>query len=390
LVHSSKNLCKIVSNTGHAIGIDFGTSYSCVGVWLNGRVEIIANDQGNRTTPSYISFTETGRLFGDAAKTEAAINAHNTIFASKRLIGRKFSDPAVQSDIKHWPFKVVCGPEDTPLIEVVYKEERKLFRAEEITAMVLNKMKENAEAYLGEEVTNAVITSPTYCTDSQRQALKDAGVMAGLNVLRIISESTVAAIAYGLDRKEETNVLIFDLGGGSLHVSLLTIAEGIFEVKATAGIPHLGGEDFDNSMVNYLAREFQKCCKNNIMQNQYALRRLRAPCKRAKRTLSTATVAHIEIDSLVDGINLLMTITRAHFEDLCMDYFKQCMELCERVLLDAKIGRNQVDEIVLVGGSTRIPKIQQMLSEFFEGGNFAIASTVMRPLLTGQLFRLLS
>jgi L1 cell adhesion molecule like protein len=354
--------------SGESVGIDLGTTYSCVGVWQNDRVEIIANDQGNRTTPSYVAFTETERLIGDAAKSQAAMNSENTVFDAKRLIGRKFSDPGVQSDMKHWPFKVLSGPGGTPLIEVTYKGETKQFKAEEISSMVLSKMKDIAEAYLGKEVKNAVITVPAYFNDSQRQATKDAGAIAGLNVLRIINEPTAAAIAYGLDQKgDEKNVLIFDLGGGTFDVSLLTIEEGIFEVKATAGDTHLGGEDFDNRMVDYFLQEFKRRHRKDMSTNQRALRRLRTACERAKRTLSSSTQAHIEIDSLYDGIDFNSTITRARFEDLCMDYFKKCMEPVEKVLRDSKIAKNQVHEVVLVGGSTRIPKVQQMLSELFNG-----------------------
>eukprot|EP00527_Entomoneis_sp_CCMP2396_P009144 CAMPEP_0198137190 /NCGR_PEP_ID=MMETSP1443-20131203/719_1 /TAXON_ID=186043 /ORGANISM="Entomoneis sp., Strain CCMP2396" /LENGTH=655 /DNA_ID=CAMNT_0043798543 /DNA_START=61 /DNA_END=2028 /DNA_ORIENTATION=- len=383
-----------MSVTGESVGIDLGTTYSCVGVWQNDRVEIIANDQGNRTTPSYVAFTETERLIGDAAKSQAAMNAHNTVFDAKRLIGRKFSDPGVQSDMKHWPFKVVSGPGGTPIIEVEYKGETKQFKAEEISSMVLVKMKEIAEAYLGKEVRNAVVTVPAYFNDSQRQATKDAGAIAGLNVLRIINEPTAAAIAYGLDQKgDEKNVLIFDLGGGTFDVSLLTIEEGIFEVKATAGDTHLGGEDFDNRMVDYFLQEFKRKHRKDMSENQRALRRLRTACERAKRTLSSSTQAHIEIDSLFDGIDFNSTITRARFEDLCMDYFKKCMEPCEKVLRDAKIAKNGVDEVVLVGGSTRIPKIQSLLSEFFNGKEpcksinpdeaVAFGATVQAAILSG-------
>ena len=354
--------------TGESVGIDLGTTYSCVGVWQNDRVEIIANDQGNRTTPSYVAFTETERLIGDAAKSQAAMNAHNTVFDAKRLIGRKFTDPGVQSDMKHWPFKVVSGTGGTPIIEVEYKGETKQFKAEEISSMVLTKMKEIAEAYLGKEVNNAVVTVPAYFNDSQRQATKDAGSISGLNVLRIINEPTAAAIAYGLDKKgEEKNVLIFDLGGGTFDVSLLTIEEGIFEVKATAGDTHLGGEDFDNRLVDYFLTDFKRRHRKDMSKNQRSLRRLRTACERAKRTLSSSTQAHIEIDSLFEGIDFNSTITRARFEDLCMDQFKKCMDPVEKVLRDSKISKGGVDEIVLVGGSTRIPKVQSMLSEFFNG-----------------------
>eukprot|EP00566_Odontella_aurita_P011714 CAMPEP_0113566066 /NCGR_PEP_ID=MMETSP0015_2-20120614/22521_1 /TAXON_ID=2838 /ORGANISM="Odontella" /LENGTH=387 /DNA_ID=CAMNT_0000468323 /DNA_START=18 /DNA_END=1178 /DNA_ORIENTATION=+ /assembly_acc=CAM_ASM_000160 len=354
--------------TGESVGIDLGTTYSCVGVWQNDRVEIITNDQGNRTTPSYVSFNDNERLIGDAAKAQAAMNAGNTVFDAKRLIGRKFADPGVQSDMKHWPFKVLSGAGGTPIIEVEYKGETKQFNPEEISSMVLGKMKEVSEAYLGKEVKNAVITVPAYFNDAQRQATKDAGSIAGLNVLRIINEPTSAAIAYGLDKKgAEKNVLIFDLGGGTFDVSMLTIDEGIFEVKATAGDTHLGGEDFDNRLVDYFLQDFRRRHRKDMSKNQRALRRLRTACERAKRTLSNSTQAHIEIDSLYEGIDYNATITRARFEDICMDYFKKCMDPVEKVLKDSKVSKGSVDEIVLVGGSTRIPKIQSMLSDFFNG-----------------------
>mmetsp|Transcript_23351 Transcript_23351/g.17777 ORF Transcript_23351/g.17777 Transcript_23351/m.17777 type:complete len:280 (+) Transcript_23351:74-913(+) len=278
-----------MSVEGASVGIDLGTTYSCVGVWQNDRVEIIANDQGNRTTPSYVAFNDTERLIGDAAKNQVAMNASNTVFDAKRLIGRRFQDPVVQADMKHWPFTVIEGPGGKPLIQVTYKGEVKQFAAEEISSMVLIKMKEIAEAYLGREVKNAVITVPAYFNDSQRQATKDAGVIAGLNVLRIINEPTAAAIAYGLDKKgAEKNVLIFDLGGGTFDVSLLTIEEGIFEVKATNGHTHLGGEDFDNRLVEYCIAEFKKKTGLDITKNQRAVRRLRTQCEKAKRILSAA------------------------------------------------------------------------------------------------------
>ena len=381
--------------TGESVGIDLGTTYSCVGVWQNDRVEIIANDQGNRTTPSYVAFTESERLIGDAAKSQAAMNPQNTVFDAKRLIGRKFSDPSVQADMKHWPFKVGSGPGGVPLIEVDYKGETKSFKAEEISSMVLTKMKDIAEAYLGKEVKNAVVTVPAYFNDAQRLATKDAGAIAGLNVLRIINEPTAAAIAYGLDKKgEEKKVLIFDLGGGTFDVSLLTIEDGIFEVNATAGDTHLGGEDFDNRLVEYFLQDFKRRFKKDMASNQRSLRRLRTACERAKRTLSSSTQAHIEIDSLFDGIDFNSTITRARFEDLCMDYFKKCMAPCEKVLKDANVSKSQVDEVVLVGGSTRIPKIQSMLSEFFNGKEpckainpdeaVAYGATVQAAILSGH------
>ncbi|KAM0005019.1 putative Heat shock protein 70 family [Helianthus debilis subsp. tardiflorus] len=356
---------------GPAIGIDLGTTYSCVGVWQHDRVEIIANDQGNRTTPSYVAFTDSERLIGDAAKNQVAMNPTNTVFDAKRLIGRRFSDPSVQSDMKHWPFKVVPGAGDKPMIVVSYKGEDKQFSAEEISSMVLIKMKEIAEAFLGTTIKNAVVTVPAYFNDSQRQATKDAGVISGLNVMRIINEPTAAAIAYGLDKKAssvgEKNVLIFDLGGGTFDVSLLTIEEGIFEVKSTAGDTHLGGEDFDNRMVNHFVQEFKRKNKKDISGNARALRRLRTACERAKRTLSSTAQTTIEIDSLYEGIDFYSTITRARFEELNMDLFRKCMEPVEKCLRDAKMDKSSVHDVVLVGGSTRIPKVQQLLQDFFNG-----------------------
>uniref|UniRef100_M4B5I7 Heat shock protein 70 n=1 Tax=Hyaloperonospora arabidopsidis (strain Emoy2) TaxID=559515 RepID=M4B5I7_HYAAE len=382
------------SVTGQSVGIDLGTTYSCVGVWQNDRVEIIANDQGNRTTPSYVAFTESERLIGDAAKNQVAMNAHNTVFDAKRLIGRKFSDPEVQSDIKHWPFKVTRDSADKPQVEVQFKGETKRFQPEEISSMVLIKMREIAEAYIGKQVRNAVVTVPAYFNDSQRQATKDAGAIAGLNVLRIINEPTAAAIAYGLDKKGgEHNVLIFDLGGGTFDVSLLSIEDGIFEVKATAGDTHLGGEDFDNRLVDHFVSEFKRKHRKDMTLNQRALRRLRTACERAKRTLSTSAQAYIEIDSLLDGIDFNTTITRARFEDLCADFFRKTMEPVAQVLRDSKLSKGEVHEIVLVGGSTRIPKVQQLLIDFFNGKELfksinpdeavAYGATVQAAILSG-------
>jgi len=351
-----------------AVGIDLGTTYSCVGVFQHGKVEIIANDQGNRTTPSYVAFTDSERLIGDAAKNQTAMNPNNTVFDAKRLIGRNFNDPAVKADMKHWPFDVI--PEGTkPKIQVEFKAETKTFWAEEISSMVLVKMKETAEAYLGKDVKDAVVTVPAYFNDSQRQATKDAGVIAGLNVLRIINEPTAAAIAYGLDKKvgAERNVLIFDLGGGTFDVSLLTIEEGIFEVKSTSGDTHLGGEDFDNRMVNHFITEFKRKHKKDITPNKRAVRRLRTACERAKRTLSSSTQASIEIDSLFEGIDFYTSITRARFEELNSDLFRGTLEPVEKSLRDAKTDKAKIDDIVLVGGSTRIPKIQKLLQDFFNG-----------------------
>ncbi|VAI07206.1 unnamed protein product [Triticum turgidum subsp. durum] len=364
---------------GPAIGIDLGTTYSCVGVWQHDRVEIIANDQGNRTTPSYVAFTDTERLIGDAAKNQVAMNPINTVFDAKRLIGRRFSDASVQSDAKLWPFKVIPGPADKPMIGVQYRGEDKQFSAEEISSMVLNKMKETAEAYLGTTIKNAVVTVPAYFNDSQRQATKDAGVISGLNVMRIINEK---------------NVLIFDLGGGTFDVSLLTIEEGIFEVKATAGDTHLGGEDFDNRMVNHFVQEFKRKNKKDISGNPRALRRLRTACERAKRTLSSTAQTTIEIDSLFEGIDFYTTITRARFEELNMDLFRKCMEPVEKCLRDAKMDKSTVHDVVLVGGSTRIPRVQQLLQDFFNGKELcksinpdeavAYGAAVQAAILTGE------
>jgi len=379
-----------------AIGIDLGTTYSCVGVFQHGKVEIIANDQGNRTTPSYVAFTDTERLIGDPAKNQVAINPTNTIFDAKRLIGRKFEDSTVQSDMKHWPFEVVDAA-GRPKLQVEYKNETKTFTPEEVSSMVLTKMKETAEAYLGHAVNDAVVTVPAYFNDSQRQATKDAGVISGLNVLRIINEPTAAAIAYGLDKKKgaaECNVLIFDLGGGTFDVSILTIEEGIFEVKSTAGDTHLGGEDFDNRMVDHFVNEFKRKHKKDIKGNKRALRRLRTACERAKRTLSASAQANIEIDSLFEGIDFYTSITRARFEELCSDLFKGTLEPVEKAMRDAKLDKSSIHDIVLVGGSTRIPKIQKLLQDFFNGKELnksinpdeavAYGAAVQAAILTGD------
>jgi len=379
-----------------AVGIDLGTTYSCVGVFQHGKVEIIANDQGNRTTPSYVAFTDTERLIGDAAKNQVAINPTNTVFDAKRLIGRKFADTNVQSDIKHWPFTVI-DHNTLPKLKVEYKNEEKTFTPEEISAMILTKMKETAEAYLGHDVKDAVVTVPAYFNDSQRQATKDAGVIAGLNVLRIINEPTAAAIAYGLDKKKgaaECNVLIFDLGGGTFDVSILTIEEGIFEVKSTAGDTHLGGEDFDNRMVDHFVQEFKRKHKKEIKGNKRALRRLRTACERAKRTLSASAQANIEIDSLFEGIDFYTSITRARFEELCSDLFKGTLEPVEKAMRDAKMDKSAIHDLVLVGGSTRIPKVQKLLQDFFNGKELnksinpdeavAYGAAVQAAILTGD------
>ncbi|CAN6710285.1 unnamed protein product [Malus baccata var. baccata] len=356
---------------GHAIGIDLGTTYSCVAVWEHDRVEIIVNDQGNRTTPSCVAFTETERLVGDSAINQIIRNPTNSIFDAKRLIGRRFSDATVQSDLKLWPFKVTEGPGRKPLIVVTHEGQEKQFAAEEISAMVLSKMREIAEAYLNSTVKNAVITVPAYFNDSQRQATKNAGNTAGLNVMRIINEPTAAAIAYGIDRKagwySKRNVMIFDLGGGTLDVSLLTIGDGVFEVKATAGDTHLGGEDFDNKMVDFCVEQFKKNHNLDVSGNSKALRRLKNACEKAKRRLSFTSATDIEIDCLYEGTDFYTTITRAKFEQLNMDFFNKCLEPVEKCLKDANMEVSSVHDVVLAGGSSRIPKVQQLLQDAFKG-----------------------
>jgi L1 cell adhesion molecule like protein len=356
-----------------AIGIDLGTTYSCVGVWQNDNVEIIANDQGNRTTPSYVAFApeSADRMIGDAAKNQAARNPTNTVFDAKRLIGRRFEDENVQKDMALWPFKVIKGDDSKPMIGVTLNKEEKQYCPEEISSMVLQKMKQTAEMYLGSTVQDAVITVPAYFNDSQRQATKDAAQIAGLNALRIINEPTAAAIAYGLDKKKDgkaTNILIYDMGGGTFDVSLLKMEDGIFEVRATAGDTHLGGEDFDNRIVEHCLKEFERKNKGtDVATNHRALRRLRTQCERAKRTLSSNTTATIEIDSLVDGIDFTLTLSRAKFEEMNMDYFKNSMDPVSKVLKDANCKKTEVSEVVLVGGSTRIPKVQELLETFMDG-----------------------
>ncbi len=356
-------------NGGPCIGIDLGTTYSCVGVWQNDRVEIIANDQGERTTPSWVAFTETERLIGVAAKNQASMNPINTIYDSKRLIGRKFDEPIVQKFISDYPFKVKCGDNNKPIFEIDYKNSTKSFTAEEIGSMVLGKMKGIAETFLGETVYNAVVTVPAYFNDSQRQATKDAGAIAGLNILRIINEPTAAAIAYGLDKMcdGEKNVLIVDLGGGTYDVTLLCIDAGVLNVKATCGNTSLGGQDFDLRMVKHFSEKFKKEKGKDISNNPRALRRLQTACERAKRTLSSNTEAAIEIDSLAEGVDFYTKCSRALFEQLNLDLFKSCMGPVEQVLADAKMDKTKVHEIVLVGGSTRIPKVQQLLQDYFNG-----------------------
>merc|ERR1712038_2017830 len=369
ITNQTKTLTTLKNQMTTSVGIDLGTTYSCVGVWQNDKVEIVANDQGINTTPSYVAFTETERLIGDAAKNQTARNPANTVFDAKRLIGRKFTDRTVQGDVALWPFKVESGAADKPMICVSFKGEQKKFQAEEISSMVLTKMKEIAETYLGKTIKNAVVTVPAYFNDSQRQATKDAGTIAGLNVQRIINEPTAAAIAYGLDKKDqgERNVLIFDLGGGTFDVSLLSIEDGIFEVKATNGHTHLGGEDFDNVLVDFCMTQFKKQTGHDISGNARAMRRLRTQCEKTKRILSSAHQSEVYCETLAEGEDFQIQISRAKFEELCLPFFRKCMPPVEQVLKDADIGKGQIHEVVLVGGSTRVPKIQSMLTEFFNG-----------------------
>jgi len=355
-------------NSKYCAGMDLATTYCCVGLWQNDRVEILASESGARSIPSYVAFTDTDRLVGEAAKSQAAGNTANTVFDAKRLIGRKFSDPLVQEDIKRYPFKVVGDASDRPQIVVQTKDGEKKFFPEEISAMLLQKMKQMVESYVGEEVKDAVITVPAYFNDAQRQATKDAGVIAGLNVLRIINEPTAAAIAYGLEKtKGEKNILIFDCGGGTHDISILTIDDGVFEVKATAGNTHLGGEDFDNLVCDWACDEFRKKTKLDIKSNARAYRRLRNVAERAKRILSTSTQATLEVDGILEGQDLNLVLSRAKFESLCESIFRKAMEPVQQAMQDAKMSKTDIHDIVLVGGSTRIPKIQQLLRDYFGG-----------------------
>jgi len=395
------DVVKTAETKSYSIGIDLGTTYSCVGCYKDNEVQIIANDQGNRTTPSYVAWTNEERIIGDAAKNQVANNPTNTIFDAKRLIGRKYVDPLVQADKKLWPFTVLSDgtADDKPLLEVEFQGETKRFHPEEVSSMVLVKMKQTAEAFLGQRVQDSVITVPAYFNDAQRQATKDAGEIAGLNVLRIVNEPTAAAIAYGLaDKKtdvmQETNILVFDMGGGTFDVSILQIQDTIFEVKATAGDPHLGGEDFDNRMLSHCINDFRRKYKSDPSKNQRAIRRLRTQCERAKRQLSTQTQVTIEVDALHEGNDFNMKMSRAKFEELNMDYFKKAMEPVTQCLQDSGLDKKAIKEVVMVGGSTRIPKVQEMISAFFGGKELckdinpdeavAYGAAVQAAIVTGQ------
>jgi molecular chaperone DnaK (HSP70) len=359
---------------GPCIGIDLGTTYSCVGVWKNGRVDICPNEQGHRITPSYVAFCKDGtRLVGDAAKNQAPSNPSGTFFDVKRLIGRKYQDPTVQKDKTLFPFHIGKDKGDKPTIELkdpelTQKHGKTEFTPEEVSGMVLRKMKEIAETYLGCEVKHAVVTVPAYFNDAQRQATKDAGTIAGLKVERVINEPTAAAIAYGLDKQDkEENVLVFDLGGGTFDVTLLSIDHGVFEVKATSGNTHLGGEDFDQRLMEYCMSQFKRQSGLDISDDKRAIQRLRKQCEMAKRTLSSQTSATIDCEALSGGVDFSTTISRAKFEELNLDLFKKTMAPVTQVLKDAGMSKSDLDEIILVGGSTRIPRIQEMLREYFNG-----------------------
>ncbi|UZO20645.1 uncharacterized protein OCT59_013068 [Rhizophagus irregularis] len=360
-------IAKVIVIDESDVGTDLGTTYSCVGVYVNGRVEILTNDQGNRITPSYVAFTDDERLIGDAAKNQYSNNSKNTIFGFKRLIGRRFSDKEVQQDIKQFPFKVI-DKDGKPVIQITVKSEERIFTPEEISAMILGKMKEIAKSYLGKKVTHAVVTVPAYFNDAQRQATKYAGVIAGLNVLRIVNEPTEAAIAYDLYKSDgERQILVYDLGGGTFDVSLLSIDDGVFEVLATAGDTHLGGEDFDNRVIDYFVKLYKKKNKVDVSQDLKAMDKLKREVEKAKRTLSSQMSTHIEIESFHDGKYFSEILTRAKFEELNNDLFLKTLKFVEQVLKDANVDKKDVHDIVLVGGFTRIPKVQQLLEEFFSG-----------------------
>ncbi|CAC9503083.1 putative glucose-regulated protein 78 [Leishmania infantum JPCM5] len=376
------------------IGVDLGTTYSVAGVWQKGEVHIVTNEMGNRITPSVVAFTDAERLVGDGAKNQLPQNPENTIYAIKRLIGRKYADPTVQNDKKLLSYHIVADKTGKPLVQVTVKGQQKRFTPEEVSAMVLQKMKEISETFLGEKVKNAVVTVPAYFNDAQRQATKDSGKIAGLNVVRIINEPTAAAIAYGLNKAGEKNILVFDLGGGTFDVSLLTIDEGFFEVVATNGDTHLGGEDFDNNMMKFFVDGLKRKQNVDISNDQKALARLRKACEAAKRQLSSHPEARVEVDSLVEGYDFSEKITRAKFEELNMALFKNTLVPVQKVLEDAKLKKSDIDEIVLVGGSTRIPKVQQLIKDFFSGKEpnkginpdeaVAYGAAVQAAVLTGE------
>ncbi len=350
------------------IGIDLGTTFSCVAIWINDHVEIIANDLGNRTTPSWVAFNGNDRLIGEAAKQQASLNTKNTLYDIKRIIGQQYNDPKIQEDLQHYSFKIIPDNHDRPLIEIDSDGQPKTFKPEEISAMILYKMKTTAEDYLGQKVRDAVITVPAYFNDSQRTATKNAAQIAGLNCLRIINEPTAACLCYGLHNKTSCNVLIFDLGGGTFDVSLLELNKGVFEVRATSGDTHLGGEDFDNRLAKHIQDLFEKKHKKIITpDNSKALRKLKEAAETAKKRLSQAQTVRVEIDSLYDGIDFNCQVSRSTFEAICLDLFNDCLEPVKKVLADAELEKKDIDEIVLVGGSTRVPKIQEILSAFFDG-----------------------
>jgi L1 cell adhesion molecule like protein len=381
-----------------AAGFDIGTTTSCAAIWVNDKVEIIPDHQtGSRIIPSYVGFTEEEKLVGEPAKNQSTMNPKNTVYDAKRLIGRKFDDPSVTADAKLWSFKVTKDANNKPLINVKHKNEDMQFHPEQISAMVIQRLKETTEAYIGKELKKVVITVPAYFNDAQRQATKDAGTIAGLEVLRIINEPTSAAIAYGLDKNnndKEVNIIVFDCGGGTHDVSILTLDGGIFEVKATGGDTHLGGSDIDNVIVDYLCDDIKKKHKVDVKQNARALKRLNIAAEKAKKNLSSSATTSIEVDSLIDGVDYVQTLSRAKFEQLADPILKRTIEPINRLLTDAKMSKSDIDEIVLVGGTTRIPRVQQLLSEYFGGKNLnkslnpdeavAYGAAVQAAILTGQ------